>query len=71
VLSLLPGERISYLWMWPHVRPWRYAHPQPALRNLPDADRAGQILSLAFASVARHSQDARLAPAETLAGASH
>jgi hypothetical protein len=88
VLSLLPGERISYLWMWPHVRPWRYAHPQPALRNLPDADRAGQILSLAFASTARQAQDARhaaadaaapggepaqahLAPAETLAGASH
>ncbi|MBM4234673.1 MAG: PH domain-containing protein, partial [Gammaproteobacteria bacterium] len=30
-LTLDREQRVSYLWMWPHVRPWRITHPQPAL----------------------------------------
>ncbi len=30
--------QLSYLVCWPHVRPWRMAHTQPALRCIPDAD---------------------------------
>ena len=49
-LSLLPGQRVSYLWLWPHVRPWRINHPQPMLRSLGDATEVGERLGRAFAA---------------------
>ncbi len=40
------GEtRLSYLVLWPHVRPWRMKHTQPALRAIPDAARVARILA--------------------------
>jgi hypothetical protein len=48
-LSLLPGSRVSYLWLWPHVRPWRINQPQPMLRSLGDAAEVGDLLGRAFA----------------------
>jgi hypothetical protein len=49
-LAVRPEGRIGYLMMWPHVRPWRYARPEPMLRALPDAARAAVILSDALAA---------------------
>lgn len=34
--ELIGGSRLSYLMTWPHVRPWRFARTQPALRCIPD-----------------------------------
>ena len=51
-LSILPQRRISYIFFWPHVRPWRYARPEPALRAIPEADAVAQILSRALAAAA-------------------
>lgn len=48
-LALAPGQRASWLVLWPHVRPWHLLRAQPALRDLPDAARVGEILSRAFA----------------------
>ena len=39
------GTRLSYLMTWPHVRPWKVKHTQPALRCIPDAKRVAAILS--------------------------
>jgi hypothetical protein len=40
------GEtRLSYLVLWPHVRPWRMKQPQPALRSIPEAERVARLLS--------------------------
>jgi hypothetical protein len=47
-LQLRRGDRISYIWLWPHVRPWRITHPEPALRDLNDPQKAGDILARAF-----------------------
>jgi len=48
-LSLIPGQRVSYLWLWPHVRPWRINQPQPMLRSLSDAAAVGETIGRAFA----------------------
>ena len=48
-LSLTPGQRVSYLWLWPHVRPWRINQPQPMLRSLSDAAAVGETIGRAFA----------------------
>jgi hypothetical protein len=49
VQSLTPGEQMSYLLMWPNVRPWQLGRPRPMLRAIPDAARAADILSAALA----------------------
>lgn len=37
--------RLSYLVLWPHVRPWRLKKTEPALRAIPDAERVAGILA--------------------------
>lgn len=44
-LSLLGTTRLSYLNTWPHVRPWRMARTEPALRCIPDAAKVARILA--------------------------
>jgi len=51
-LTLRPQQRIGYLILWPHARPWKLAHAQPALRSLPDAAGAAQILGRALSAAA-------------------
>jgi hypothetical protein len=44
-LTLAPGERVSYLALWPHVRPWHFGVVKPMLRGLPDARLAAALLA--------------------------
>ncbi len=52
-LQLLPSERLSYLVMWPHTRPWRSARTEPMLRCVPGAEQASLILAEALAEDVR------------------
>jgi hypothetical protein len=36
---------LSYLVCWPHVRPWRMRHTEPALRCIPEAAYVARILA--------------------------
>ena len=49
-LTMIGADRIAYLNLWPHARPWRIARPEPMLRTIPDAARVGEILSGALAT---------------------
>lgn len=49
-VGLVPGERISYIVLWPHARPWRLARPEPMLRELPEAERVAGVLARALAA---------------------
>jgi hypothetical protein len=51
-LALGSSDRIAYLSMWPHVRRWRFARPEPMLRAVPEAGRVGQLLASALAGIA-------------------
>jgi len=39
------GDQLSYLVLWPHVRPWHARLPQPAFRCIPDAQAVAEILA--------------------------
>lgn len=40
------GEtRLSYLVLWPHVRPWHARHTQPALRCIPEAEKVARLIA--------------------------
>lgn len=45
VLSLAGTDRIAYLHLWPHVRPWQLKRTQPMLRALTDAQTVAQTLA--------------------------
>jgi Bacterial PH domain len=50
-LALAGGQRIAWLQLWPNVRPWRLAHPEPMLRSLADADGVSQKLQQAWSAL--------------------
>ncbi|MGK7868444.1 photosynthetic complex putative assembly protein PuhB [Falsiroseomonas sp. E2-1-a20] len=50
VVKLVPPHRVSWIALWPHIRPFRVARPEPMLRALKDADVAAQVLSRALAA---------------------
>jgi hypothetical protein len=55
-VGIQSGQRISYVILWPHARPWRLSRPEPMLRALPDAAHVADTLAGALsshASVAR------------------
>jgi Bacterial PH domain len=48
-ITLAAGERIAYLHLWPHARPWHLKRPQPLLRAVPQADAVATLVSQAMA----------------------
>jgi len=49
-LTLLAGDHIAWLHLWPHARPWKLARPEPMLRSVPDAQRVARLLSQAWSN---------------------
>jgi hypothetical protein len=40
------GEtKLSYLVLWPHVRPWHARRTQPALRCIPEAEKVARLIA--------------------------
>ncbi|WP_375412353.1 photosynthetic complex putative assembly protein PuhB [uncultured Bradyrhizobium sp.] len=48
-LRLNDGKRVSYLLLWPHIRPWRLSVSEPMLNSIPDAARIAAKLAEALA----------------------
>jgi hypothetical protein len=62
-LTLLPPDRIAWLHLWPHARPWRVARPEPMLRCVPDAQRVARLLTQAWSQATGGSAEPRAAAA--------
>lgn len=48
-LALVPGARVGYLALWPHVRPWRVGSPEPMLRGVAEPQAVARLLAGALA----------------------
>jgi hypothetical protein len=48
-LVLDAEDRIGYLHLWPHVRPWRFTRTEPMLRAVPQARAVAGLLADALA----------------------
>jgi hypothetical protein len=66
-LALLGKNRIAYLHLWPHARPWRVAKPEPMLRCVPDAQNVAAILAQAMSEAVPGKLEAVAAPARPVA----
>ncbi|MCA3572713.1 MAG: PH domain-containing protein [Aestuariivirga sp.] len=51
-LKVNAKERVAYLLLWPHARPFHFAQPQPCLRCIADADRVAGLMASARAGTA-------------------
>ena len=69
-LGLRSDDRMPYLKLWPHARPWHVSKPQPMLRCVPQAGIVAALLSNAvgdFAHGAKARSLAARAPREKVA----
>lgn len=48
-LGVNSEQRLSYLLLWPHVRPWRLNKVEPMLRSVPNARHVAELLGQALA----------------------
>ncbi|MEI6738924.1 MAG: photosynthetic complex putative assembly protein PuhB [Gemmatimonadaceae bacterium] len=54
VLTLVPGQRIAYIALWPHCQVWRINQPRPMLRGLTEPARIGALLAAAVQAAGGH-----------------
>jgi fumarate reductase subunit C len=47
-LSLANGNKIAFLFLWPHAKPWTLSKPEPMLRCLPEVSAVAAKLSSAW-----------------------
>ncbi len=52
LLTPKPGQRLGYVKLWPHARPWRWSRAEPMLRGVPHAMALGHAISEAAAAIA-------------------
>ncbi len=64
-LNLTAHQRLGYIQLWPHARPWKLATPQPMLRGVPDAQAVSAMLARACGTRLQVTPDA--APVRALA----
>jgi hypothetical protein len=50
-LSLKDDNKIAFAHLWPNVRPWRFAAPEPTFRAIPDVQAAASVLASAMKAV--------------------
>ena len=57
-IALLPESRsrVSYVLLWPMVKPWRWFRVQPVLRGIPEVASVAAIVAEAISEGARHAQ---------------
>lgn len=41
---LVPEDKIAYLHLWPHARPWCFTHPEPMMRGLGDVRQVSELI---------------------------
>ena len=44
-LAVTGRQRLGYVALWPHARPWKIANPQPMLRAVPDAATVAALVA--------------------------
>ena len=59
----LGRQKLAYLLLWPHARPWKLKQPEPMLRAVPDVRHVATILSRALLAASPAGEMVTIAPA--------
>ncbi len=65
-LDLKSPNRIAWVHLWPHARPWALRQPQPALRCVPDAQTVAALIQHSWLSANPGMPLASAAPAASV-----
>lgn len=57
VLTPAGDDRVGWLYLWPHNRPWSFRDPRPAFRALPRVSEVGSLVAREVARVTRDGRD--------------
>lgn len=49
-LALMGNDKIAYVHLWPHAKPWKLGQPEPSMRCVPNAEKVATILSQAWSA---------------------
>jgi hypothetical protein len=49
-VALMGDDKIAYVHLWPHAKPWKLAKPEPAMRCVPDAAKVANLLTQAWSA---------------------
>jgi hypothetical protein len=49
-LALATNDRLAFLVLWPHARPWRATRPEPMLRCIPEAEQVAGLVARALST---------------------
>ena len=47
-MQIATEDKIAFFHLWPHVRPWRLAKPEPMMRCIPEAQQVAELLTEAW-----------------------
>jgi hypothetical protein len=47
-MQIATEDKIAFFHLWPHVRPWRLAKPEPMMRCIPQAEQVATLLTEAW-----------------------
>lgn len=61
-LALTGEQRLGYIALWPHARPWHVATPQPMLRAVPQAADVAALVARACLAASPHGRIAQPVP---------
>jgi hypothetical protein len=64
-LALVTKKRLSFLLLWPHVRPWHLNQVEPMLRCVPEARAVADVLAQALVAAQRMPEPVAAANAAT------
>jgi len=70
VITMGGEDQIAWLHLWPHVRPWVLARPEPMLRAVPEAAKVAALLAQAWSATTGGAIVPDTAPAASAAPAS-
>lgn len=60
-VAIQGDARVSYILLWPFVRPWRLGSPEPMLRAVPDGAMVADVLSAALKAASGQAEAAPVA----------
>ena len=67
-VALSTSQRVAYFALWPHARPFHFAHPQPSLRSIANAALVADTLSRALREAAGQTEGAAARAASEVPG---
>jgi hypothetical protein len=68
-LTITGQQKLGYLALWPHARPWKVVTPQPMLRAVPDATQVAALIARTCLAANPHGQIAMVETGPSLAPA--